>query len=193
MSGSEHFKVADQAAAVFLILEDDKQSCVMNPSPSDRKKFLSTKAAASITSVGKKWKEMFSVNPEVFQDESQPDEWAQKNHLICGLTFFYTAKQKLIPALSIGRWPCKGWKRGWKCGIFKNFIYVWIIQIAAFIIGELWKSNCRSLSRTCFFSDTCRFLKNKFWTNSTTNSEMHRTLPHDASCLLLLLGPIVLL
>lgn len=54
MSGSEHFKVADQAAAVFLILEDDKQSCVMNPSPSDRKKFLSTKAAASITSVGKK-------------------------------------------------------------------------------------------------------------------------------------------
>lgn len=54
MTGSEHFKVAGQAAAVFLILEDDKQSCVMNPSPSDGKEFVSTKAAASITLVGKK-------------------------------------------------------------------------------------------------------------------------------------------
>lgn len=54
MAGSEHFKVAGQAAAVFLILEDDKQSCVMNPSPSGGKEFVSTKAAASITLVGKK-------------------------------------------------------------------------------------------------------------------------------------------
>lgn len=54
MTGSEHFKVADQEAAVFLILEDDKQSCVIL-SP-DGKEFVSAEAAASIPSVGKKKK-----------------------------------------------------------------------------------------------------------------------------------------
>lgn len=107
---------------------------------------------------------MFSVNPEVFQDESQQDEWAQKNHHNMWAYIFHTEKWKLIPPLSVGSWPCKAWKGGYKSGILESFIYTLIIQIAAFLIGDFWKSNCRSLSRTCFFSNTCGFLK--------TNSEL---------------------
>lgn len=93
MSGSEHFKVADQA--VFLILEDDKQSCVMNPSPSDGKEFVSTEAASSITSVGKKNKNKCSqLILKSFKMKVSKMNEHRKNHHNMWAYFFHTAKWK---------------------------------------------------------------------------------------------------
>lgn len=69
INGFEHFEVAELAAAIFLVLYDDKQSCIINTPPSDGKGFVSAEAAASITLVWKKkGKKMFSSSPECFQD-----------------------------------------------------------------------------------------------------------------------------